>query len=296
MTVHDSNTSHKIAVRFWGTRGSIATPGPKTLRYGGNTACVEVRLGPTIVVLDCGTGVRELGNSLVREFDGKSLNLHMLLSHTHWDHIQGFPFFLPAYQPQTVITIYGLPAPGKSLESVFREQMAPEFFPVPLKHLQANIRFCEITGPLKIGSTLITAIALNHPGGAIGYRLEYHGRSVVYVSDHEPYDRLHGHNPKNSRLESKLAHFAKSANLYIREAQYTDEEYAQRKGWGHSTYSDALASAKDAGVEAMAIFHHDPMRDDDSLDRLLNDCRASAEKLRLKTKVDFAYEGLELRF
>ncbi len=294
MTLHDSNTSHEITVRFWGTRGSIATPGPTTLRYGGNTACVEIRFGSHVVVLDCGTGIRELGNSLVREFDGQPLTAHILLSHTHWDHIQGFPFFLPAYQSQTALTIYGSPAAGRSLESVFREQMAPEFFPVPLTHLQANIQFRDLTGPLNIGGALITAIGLNHPGGAIGYRLEYRGRAVAYISDHEPYCRIHGESADNSRLETELADFVRSADLYIREAQYTDEEYAQRKGWGHSTYSDALASARDAGVEAMAIFHHDPMRDDDSLDRLLSDCRAHAEKFRLKTKIDFAYEGMEL--
>lgn len=292
--MEDRNTADQVAVRFWGTRGSIPTPGPKTLRYGGNTPCIEVRLGPHIVVLDCGTGIRELGNSLAREFVDKPLSAYILLSHTHWDHIQGFPFFVPAYAPQTLLTICGMPPPGKSLEGVFRVQMAEEFFPIPLPHLRANIQFCELTGTLDIGDARISGIAVNHPGEATAYRLEYQGRSVVYVTDHEPYCRLKGENAENSRLERDLAHFARSADLYLREAQYTDEEYEQRRGWGHSTYSDALAAARDAGAQTMLIIHHDPLHDDDDLDRILKDCRTDAKKMGLKTKLDFAYEGLEL--
>ncbi|MBV9608313.1 MAG: MBL fold metallo-hydrolase [Acidobacteria bacterium] len=283
----------QVAVRFWGTRGSIATPGPKTLRYGGNTACVEVRLGPHLVVLDCGTGIRELGIALGREFNGKPLTAHILLSHTHWDHIQGFPFFVPAYAPQNVLTICGMPPEGKKLEGVFRVQMAEEFFPVPLPHLRATVQFCELPGSLEIGDAHISAVPVNHPGEAIGYRLEYKGRSIVYVTDHEPYCRVDGETAENRRLERDLARFTRNADLYIREAQYTDEEYAERRGWGHSTFSDALVAARDACAQAMVIMHHDPMHDDDCLDRLLNDCRAQAETMQLRTKVDFAYEGLE---
>ncbi|HKN70959.1 MAG TPA: MBL fold metallo-hydrolase, partial [Terriglobales bacterium] len=161
----DRNSARQVLkVKFWGSRGSIATPGPKTLRYGGNTACVEVRYRNSVVVFDCGTGIRELGNSLQREFNGTPIHVHLFVSHTHWDHIQGFPFFTPAYASTNAITIYGLCSPDRTLEKAFREQMDATFFPLPMDHLKSRIEFVEFTHAVEIDGATVTTKRVNHPG------------------------------------------------------------------------------------------------------------------------------------
>jgi phosphoribosyl 1,2-cyclic phosphodiesterase/ActR/RegA family two-component response regulator len=259
-------------LRFWGTRGSIATPGPKTLRYGGNTSCVEVRHGNRILMLDCGTGARELGISLEREFGEKPLELDLFVSHTHWDHIQGFPFFLPAYVPSTKIRIYSLRGADKSLEKVFTGQMDGSYFPVELGDLKSTLDFRELEGPLELGDLRVTHFGLNHPGLAVGFRFEANGKSIVYLTDHEPYCRLAGANELNKRLDREVDEFVRGADLYIREAQYTEEEYERKRGWGHATWKDAVDSAHAAGAKRLCIYHHDPMHDDIALDSILSAC------------------------
>ena len=257
-------------VKFWGTRGSIPTPGAATTRYGGNTSCVEVRCGDSLFMLDTGSGARELGLALAREFAGRHLDLHILVTHTHWDHIQGFPFFVPAYIPGHRLTIYSLHGTDKSLEKLFTGQMDASYFPVDLSDMQAELKFVELQGAeVTVGETRITHAYLNHPGLAIGYRIEYAGRSVVYLTDHENLCRHRGDNEHNRRLEAHTTGFARGTDLYIREAQYTDEEYPSKRGWGHSTWSDAVDAAHEAGVKRLALFHHDPMHDDETLDRIV---------------------------
>jgi phosphoribosyl 1,2-cyclic phosphodiesterase len=262
----------ELSVKFWGTRGSIPTPGAATIRYGGNTSCVEVRAGNDLLMLDCGTGAREMGIALNREFKGRPLDLHIFISHTHWDHIQGFPFFAPAYTLGSRLTLYSSRGADKSLEKVFTGQMDVSYFPVALSDMMARLFFVELDGPAKVGAMTISHFYLNHPGLAIGFRIQIGPKTIVYLTDHECYCRMLGENEHNRRLDREVTEFARGADLYIREAQYTDEEYAGKRGWGHSTITDALQSAHDAGVKQLALFHHEPMHDDDTMDRILANC------------------------
>jgi len=274
-TIHAALASSRaaIAVRFWGTRGSIPTPGRATLRYGGNTSCVEVRCGETVMLLDCGTGAREAGLALAREFKGKTLHVHVFVSHTHWDHIQGFPFFVPAYVPGNHLTLYSVRGADKSLEKIFTGQMDASYFPVDLTDMMAHLDFVELEGPIELGSAKITHSYLNHPGLAVGFRIEAEGKTVVYVTDHEPYCRLSGESDHGRKLDREVDEFARDADLYIREAQYTEEEYAAKRGWGHSTWKDAVSSAHAANAKRLVLYHHDPMHDDDFLDQVVASCR-----------------------
>jgi phosphoribosyl 1,2-cyclic phosphodiesterase len=261
-----------MRVRFWGTRGSIATPGPHTVAYGGNTSCVEMRCGPDLLVFDAGTGIRELGAALMQEAQGGPLTVHLFISHTHWDHIQGFPFFLPAYQPSTTIHVYGSPGQGRSLERILRGQMDPDYFPVALGDLAASIEVHEFRGgDFRVGDAHIAAMYLNHPGMNLGYRVTHGGRTVIYGTDNEPYrytlDHLGGRAEAGrefgGRLDEEFVRFVSGADLYIGEAQYTDEEYPAKIGWGHSSLSATVEVALKAQVKRLALFHHDPMHGDE---------------------------------
>ena len=260
-----------MKVTFWGTRGSIATPGIGTTTYGGNTACVEVRCGTDIFIFDAGTGLRPLGLALMKEFAERPLTIHLFISHTHWDHIQGFPFFTPAYLPTTTINIYGAPGQRRPLEKVLRGQMDSDYFPVALGDMSSTLNVHEFRGKaFRIGEATIAATYLNHPGMTLGYRVSCDGKSVVYASDNEPYEQTlpHlGHREEAGRdfgrkLDAEFVAFLAGADLYIGEAQYTDEEYPARIGWGHSSISATVEVALQAGVRALAFFHHDPLHDD----------------------------------
>ena len=272
----------QVSVKFWGTRGSIPTPGPATQRYGGNTSCVEVRSGDHIIMLDCGTGAREMGLALSRELKGRPAEVHIFISHTHWDHIQGFPFFVPAYIPGNRLTTYSLRGTDKSLEKVLTGQMDSTYFPVALTDLNAHLQFVELEGEVQIGEVKVSHIHLNHPGLAVGFRIDVGRKSVVYVTDHEQYCRMLGDNEHNRKQDQEVTAVARGADLYIREAQYTDEEYASKRGWGHSTVSDVLESAHEAQVHQLALYHHDPMRDDEAMDRMVTACHAHMEKNGMK--------------
>jgi CheY-like chemotaxis protein/ribonuclease BN (tRNA processing enzyme) len=283
-----------VAVKFWGTRGSIPTPGPKTVRYGGNTSCVELRAGEIILMLDCGTGAREMGLALSREFQGRPMEVHIFVGHTHWDHIQGFPFFQPAYTPGCRLTIHSLRGCDKSLQKVFTGQMDASYFPVSLADLVAHLQFEEMDGPVKIGEAEVSHFHLNHPGLAIGFRITVGRKSVVYLADHEPYWRLLGDTEHNRKLDGEVNEFAREADLYIREAQYTDEEYTQRRGWGHSTWTDALESAQAANVNMLALYHHDPGHDDDLLDRIVEGCHCYMRERGMKFVCFAASDNLQM--
>jgi len=282
-------------LHFWGTRGSIATPGPKTLRYGGNTSCVEVRHGQRILMLDCGTGAREMGVALHREFGEKPLEVDLFVSHAHWDHIQGFPFFPPIYQCGNKIRIYSLRSADKSLEKVFTGQMDGSYFPVEISDLKGRLEFHELTGPMELDDIRITHFGLNHPGMAVGFRLEAAGKSLVYLTDHEPYCRLAGDNEMNRRLDREVDEFARGVDLYIREAQYTEEEYDHKRGWGHSTWRDAVNSAYAAGAKRLCLFHHEPMHDDVALDNILAACWEYMKARDMKFECLMAADGMVLQ-
>ena len=283
-----------LKVKFWGTRGSIATSGKATFRYGGNTSCTEIRYEDTVILCDCGTGAREAGIELVREFKGQPLHVHIFIGHTHWDHIQGFPFFVPAYLPGNRVSIYSLRGSDKSLERVFTGQMDSNYFPVDVTEMKADLLFNELEGPVQIGEVKVSHVFLNHPGVAIGFRVEAAGKSVVYVSDHEPYCRLTGDNDQNRKLDGEIDAFAAGADLYIREAQYTEEEYPSKRGWGHSTWKDAVNSAHQAKAARLFLYHHDPIHDDEMLDRILATCRAYMQENGMKFECAMAADGLQV--
>ncbi len=264
-----------LRVKFWGTRGSIATPGPRTARYGGNTSCIEVRYGEHILVIDAGTGIRELGLALLQEFGPQPIRGHIFIGHTHWDHIQGFPFFGPAYVAGNEFFVYSVRGAGKPLEKVFRGQMDADYFPVLLSDMLARLHFIELEGPVQIGDLAVSYEYLNHPGVAIGFRISAPGKTVAYVSDHEPFYRLHA-DDGSAREDRKIVDFVRGADLFICEAQYTEEEYPKKRGWGHSTTEDALRMAAQAAVRQLAIFHHDPAHDDAFMDRMMEACQQSA--------------------
>ena len=263
-----------MRVKFWGTRGSIATPGPATVTYGGNTSCVELRCGSDILIFDAGTGLRPLGVALMDEFADRPFTVHLFISHTHWDHIQGFPFFIPAYEPQTTIHVYGSTGQGRPLGKVLSGQMDSDYFPVALGDTEATLHFHEFKGrPFGIGAASVSAMYMNHPGMTLGYRVSFGGKSFVYATDNEPYRHTLEHLGERgaegrdfgSRLDSEFVEFIAGADLYIGEAQYTDEEYPARIGWGHSSISATVNVALEAKVRALAFFHHDPLHDDDAV-------------------------------
>ena len=285
------DTQPPFTIRFWGTRGSIATPGQATNKYGGNTACTEVRCGEQLLILDAGTGIRMLGLSLLHEFQQKPIKGHIFVGHTHWDHIQGFPFFAPAFSPANEFTIYSLHGAEKPLHKVFRGQMDGDYFPVLLSEMKAKLNFCELESDVHLGETNVSFIFLNHPGLAVGFRISFAGRSLVYLSDHETFGRLSPQGPSPNPLDMEIERFAENADLLICEAQYTEEEYAQKKGWGHSTFLDALERAAQAKVKRLAIFHHDPSHDDAFLDRIQEFCQKTITDRNYAFSCFLAQEG-----
>lgn len=283
-----------MQVRFWGTRGSIATPGPGTLRYGGNTACVEVRSAAgTLVVLDCGTGARPLGQSLLAGAAGRPLRGHILISHTHWDHIQGLPFFAPLFVPGGEWDVYGPRGLAQSLRDTLAGQMRYTYFPVALEQLGAEIRYHDLVeGAFEAGDVRVRTEYLNHPALALGYRLEADGACLVYASDHEPYARrlAGGEGPLDGR-DGRHAAFLSGADLVVHDAQYTPAEYPAKTGWGHSTGEYAAAASHAAGARRLALFHHDPLRDDAAVDRVVADLRAWLAERAWPLEVVAAAEG-----
>jgi phosphoribosyl 1,2-cyclic phosphodiesterase len=282
-----------MKIRIWGTRGSIPSPGREMSRYGGNTTCVEVRLTDnTLIIIDAGTGIRKLGQALIGETGLKDINL--LLTHSHWDHLQGFPFFLPAYSGAYTIRVLGGPLARQSLKKYLAHQMEPPFFPVNFRLLEARFHFdgsdaVEAVGTRRIGGADVTSIPLNHPNGGYGFEIREQGGTFIFLTDNE----LGFSHPGGLSME-EYAERCRGADLVLHDAQYTDEEYERTRGWGHSTYSAAVSLAAAAGVRRFGLCHHDPDRSDDELDALVLKCR---HQLRLAgSEVDcFAVrEGMEL--
>jgi diguanylate cyclase (GGDEF)-like protein len=283
-----------VYVRFWGTRGSIASPGEGTVRYGGNTSCVELRAGDgTVIVLDCGTGARDLGLHLVRTMPSP-LRLHLFIGHTHWDHIQGFPFFVPAFLPGAELNVYAPLGFQQSLEEAMSGQMEYSYFPVKLRDLRSRIHFSELEeGFFRVGDVLVETQYLNHTAPTIAYRMTNGGATVAYVTDHEPFWKSEDgilHHPGDQRHIA----FLRGADFVIHDAQYTDEQYTNRVGWGHSTIEYATDVAQAAGVKRLALFHHDPLHDDDMMDRMEAVARARAAESGSGLDVFAAREGLEV--
>lgn len=289
-------------VRFWGVRGSIPTPGPRTRRYGGNTSCIEMRSEKTVLIFDAGTGLRELGISLLRNPPRTGLDLHLFLSHPHWDHIQGFPFFGPAYLPTTTITVYGSGAEKNENYELLSGQMSNSYFPVSFKDLSARIvaRAFE-KDTVQAGEFVVKRFEQKHPGGSSGFRVEHPRGVAVYATDSE-LDQVvtNGESAVKAprqlrRLPPALVAAAKDADLLIADAQYTDEEYPQKVGWGHPRSSTVVDFAVQAGARRLALTHHDPMQSDRDVDAKVYLAAERARLLGATVEVFGAREGVTLR-
>jgi phosphoribosyl 1,2-cyclic phosphodiesterase len=279
---------------FWGTRGSIPTPGPDTARYGGNTACISIDgTGGRLVILDAGSGLRPLGHELMKQRNS-SLTADILLTHTHWDHIQGLPFFKPLSSRGTAVCIYGAAQEGVPLKEILGRQMDPMVFPVPLNALAADLTVVEISeGEFEIDDFRICAFRLRHPGTTLGYRLvpTAGGRQVAYVTDNELGSGGSYEVPPDWR--ERLVQFVAGADTLIHDAMYPDQIIQARAGWGHSTPRQAVDLAHEARCRRLILFHHEPEHSDDALDRLLADTRQYAAGVAPRLEIEAAAEGMK---
>lgn len=249
----------QFSLRCWGARGSTPTPGASTLRYGGETTCFEIRAGNSLVLVDCGSGARNFGTDLCK---CEPVAFDLLFTHTHLDHICGLPFFKPAYDPRFEVNAWaGHFLDETSLVDIVERIMSPPIFPVAAKTLKAvNFRTFQAGDILPRNDDLvIRTVRLNHPGGACGYRFDYHGKSICIITDHE-----HG----DPEIDANVRSFVEGADFMIYDAMFTDDEYETFKGWGHSTWQKAVALAQEADVKVPVLFHHDPRRSDDELDEI----------------------------
>ena len=303
-----------MKVRFWGVRGSIPSPGPKTQKYGGNTACIELRVGADdrLVIVDAGSGIRSLGNFIMgHDLPKGPIKADIFLSHTHWDHIMGYPFFTPIYIPGTILTVYGpVSFEEDPLEEVVGGQMKYRYFPVNLGELASKIEYVRLkeAPAIDLGNGLhLSTKLLNHPITALGYRFTANGKAVCTCYDTEPFRNLFITDPKHPDYDEAMAYegeevaveqnlaveqFFAGADLLIHDAQYTAAEYGARINWGHSSIEHAIAAANRAGVKKLALFHHDPDRADATLDEL-SGLYCVPGKFG-DTEVVFAREGMEI--
>ena len=303
-----------MKVRFWGVRGSIPSPGASTIRYGGDTTCIEMKVGTETIVFDAGSGIRPLGLKLMGEAQGEAIKIHLFITHTHWDHIQGFPFFVPAFIPNNHIMIYGADHEAKTLPELFSGQMKREYFPIPIVAMGAELEFIPISeGTLEIGDIEVSSMFVNHPSMAFAYRVNYNGHSVVFGGDHEPYNNMlsyskiayqvdgkqldieeNGKEKFSKLLDKKLALFCQDADLLIFDTAYTLDLYPQREGWGHSYPEYAVQIANMSGIKRLALTHHDPTDTDDKIDAKVEHTRQFIKASKLDIECFAAQAGLEL--
>ena len=273
-----------MKITFYGTRGSIPTPEPEYVQVGGNTPCVLLTSdNGRIAIFDAGTGIRKLGNDLLARSHKQYDNIFIALSHTHWDHIHGFPFFLPAYDPARhfTITIIGKERETKNLEDIFSTQMQREYFPVPLEKMGAKMTFStpeETRFTTPITGNRVFTLRHNHPGGAYSYRVEGSGKTFVYCTDVE----------HTERIDPNIVNLARDADLLVHDAQFTPEELKEKKGWGHSSWEQAVEVAEQSGAKKLALFHHDPEHTDRFLFRMEKECQKRFAEAFL------AREGMEI--
>lgn len=294
-------------MKFWGTRGSIPTPGKETVRYGGNTPCIELRLSKNeLIILDAGTGIRNLGEKLIES--GESIKAYLLISHPHWDHIQGFPFFKPAFISGNEITIVGGETDKVSLQQMISDQMNKVYFPIQLNELKANLKFRKVQEEsFDVFDAKVNTIFLNHPTFAIGYRITHKGKTIVYISDNEPFDRrvseamlnvekiiIEKYSASSPDPNQRIFEFVRGADVLIHDATYTPEQYVNRVGWGHSHYLFTLKVAAEGNVKQLMLFHHDPAHNDEKIDDILKKCQNEIRIRQYQFKCAAAIEGMEL--
>ena len=290
-----------LTVRFWGTRGSIPTPGRQTKKYGGNTTCLEIRHEDTLLVFDAGSGIRELGMSWLDEFAQKPIDASLVFTHLHWDHIQGFPFFSCADMPQNAFTIWGEERESTGVEQLLSGQMTGDYFPIELSAMQAKLSFKTIEGPFGIGKMKVTPFPLPHPGGSLGYRVEADGAVFVLATDSEfdqialNKDELANDHYASRQYPAEVTDFLAGANLIAIDTQYTDSIYPQRVGWGHNSIATVVDLCNQVKPDMVAMCHHDPQ----STDQMVSNMSADAAN-RLKcdgsdTVIFAAREGMTVK-
>lgn len=256
-----------MRIRFWGVRGSTPTPERRNARYGGNTCCLEVRLAnDTLILLDCGSGLRGLGRSLLGEIGERPIHAYIFLTHFHWDHIQGIPFFMPFYKKGNIFLFHSVLRRGSELKDTIEGQMANPYFPVNMSVMQSVRHFYDLDErPIQVNGAQISSAALNHPQGCVGYRIEADGGVFVLATDTEPGSPVHDRNVRE---------LARNADVLVYDAQYTPEQLeGEKRGWGHSTWAEGVKIAREAGVKRLVLFHHDPDSDDNFLDSLVAQAR-----------------------
>lgn len=270
-----------MRVKFWGVRGSTPTPQSENLRYGGNTSCVEVRLGDQLFVFDCGTGFRILGHGLKHEFGDRPVSAHVFVSHFHWDHIQGIPFFGPLYDNPENHFVFHSSGRNRSLKRVMEDQMTSPYFPVNLNEMKARREFRDVEeGRIELDGVTVQTSWLNHPQGCLGFRLETKDGVFVYATDNEPGNEL---------FDKNVRQLAAGADVLIYDSQYLPEEYAaKRRGWGHSHWREAVNVVMESGARELILYHHDPDHDDNCIDKVVTEARNYYPRVRA------ASEGMEI--
>ena len=299
-------SSPPARLRLWGTRGSIAVPGRETLRYGGNTTCVELRADGELIVLDAGSGIRPLGVALKQEFQERPVNLSLLITHAHWDHIQGFPFFKPAYDPKNEIRLLGFDGAGATFREIMTEPMRSPFFPITMRELSAKMEITKLTEmKFSLGKVDVRAAFVNHPGVCAGYRLFTSTGSIAFLPDHEPYEFfLHAARgqpltPEQAKEiatneHARLVQFLRGSDILVLDSQYTDKEYKNHIGWGHGSISSAVSLALEAEVRTLLLFHHDPSHDDNMVDTMVESACELVAKSGRPLQVAGAQQGSEI--
>jgi phosphoribosyl 1,2-cyclic phosphodiesterase len=275
-------TASSYKLHIWGARGTVPTPSPEKLRYGGNTSCLSVALGDSEhLILDCGSGLRLLGNSLAQRTGNAPGRYDVFFTHYHFDHIVGLPLFQPLYNPNSTVTFHGFEARGRSVREILEHLISPPYFPVTLADVPAKVEYSTIDGdPVKVRNVKVCSLPLNHPDGCLAYRLERGDRRIVYATDHE-----HG----ETETDEALVRFSENADYLIYDATYLPPEYETlRRGWGHSTWFAAIQIARAARVKSLVLFHHHPEHSDDELEKVL---RVAREEL---PSTEIAREGMEL--
>jgi len=286
----------RVRLKLWGTRGSIPVSNAKFMRHGGNTSCLSIEDGENIVIIDAGSGIRDQGMEMLDRKYGK---INIFIGHTHWDHIQGFPFYLPAYVPGFELAIYAASSFGKDIKAIFQGQFDKDYFPVQLEDMKARLNFFTIAeNPVVIGGIKIYWEYMNHPGAAIGFKIKVKDKTIAYVTDNEflcGYQGTpHGISSGSDLIESqrKIIDFLYGTDIYIGEAQYTNEEYSFKIGWGHSSLSNACLLAKLANIKKWIITHHDPAHDDEFLQNKLNVTKKVLSEIGYAIEVSNAFDGL----
>lgn len=297
-----------MRLKFWGTRGSVPTPGKHTVRYGGNTPCIEVRLDDNkLIILDAGTGIRNLGQELMAK--GEKLQTYLFISHPHLDHIQGFPFFSPIYYDGHELTIVGGETEKVSLHKMIADLMNKIYFPIRLDELKAKLHFRKVMEEeLNIFGATVRTIFVNHPSFSIGYRVSHNGKSFVYISDNEPFDGsvdsmkrgiepwvLEKYLANQGDPNQRIYEFSRNADVLIHDTTYTPEEYCDHIGWGHSHFLFTLKVAAQGNVKKLVLFHHEPTHSDDMVDDILRRCKEEIRSQKYAFDCIAAAEGMELQ-